>query len=67
MAWSDAMRLSFLTVERIPYSVTVDVVNNKTESDLAVCLIPTQFEFIASLDLCVKFRTMIRRVALSKS
>ena len=61
MAWSEDMRLSFLTVVRISYSVTVDVVKNKTESDLAVCLISTQFEFIASLDLYVKFRTMIRR------
>ena len=61
MEWSEDMRLSFLTVVRISYSVTVDVVKNKTKSDLAVCLIPTQFEFIASLDLYVKFRTMIRR------
>ena len=60
MAWSEDIRLSFLTIVRISYSVTVDVVK-KSKSDLAVCLIPTQFEFIASLDLCVKFRTMIRR------
>ena len=60
MAWSEDIRLSFLTIVRISYSVTVDVVK-KSKSDLAVCLIPTRFEFIASLDLCVKFRTMIRR------
>lgn len=59
MAWSEDMRLSFLTIVRISYSS--DVVKNKTKSDLAVCLIPTQFELIASLDLCVKFSTVIRR------
>ena len=59
MAWSEDMRLSFLTIVRISYSS--DVVKNKTKSDLAVCLIPTQFELIASLDLGVKFSTVIRR------
>lgn len=59
MAWSEDMRLSFLTIVRISYSS--DVVKNKTKSDLAVGLIPTQFELIASLDLCVKFSTVIRR------
>ena len=61
MAWSEDTRLSFLTVVRSSYSLRVAVVKKKPKSDFAVCLIPTQFEFIASIDLCVKFRTVIRR------